>query len=505
MNTDSDISKVLGYIEENMRVTEQTSIEYLDSQGHITRLSRKQNHVVFGRRGSGKSLLLKELRKANSDFICIHVNLEDFKDISFPNSIIQVQKSVIKQLLPVIKQRHKKISIDHWKKSNPLIRKLNRQVKELDSQLRHPDEYEQSVRQKKGSKLSGKGKAKTPYAEVQSDAEVTEEIETSKQIIIDKLEVLKNGISELKELYTEASGVVGKDLFLILDDFYFIRKEEQPFFLDFFHRVSKNTPLYLKVATIKHRSRLYLQQDSYIGIEIPHDAQPLNLDYSLSDFTSLVGFMKNLLLHINEKVGVSVQYDDLITDNAFRFLCLASGGVPRDFFSLLISLGPQLKGDKSISKPNVIEKAIENVANKMEAFKKDAADEENVLEHYLNFISQSIISDKKWNAFLVSNSDIKNYSQINQAIKELADMRFLHLVTPNTSAASSDGTRYSAYMVDVGLFPNANPRDFQQVEPDQKDKNHRKDKIRSAPKLNLEEFDRHLNSIGLKKKLQMTD
>ncbi len=86
-----EINKVLMYIEENMRVTEQTSIEYLDPQGHVDRLNLKQNHIVFGRRGSGKSLLLKSLR-GKSENACINVNLEDFKDISFPDSIIQVQE-----------------------------------------------------------------------------------------------------------------------------------------------------------------------------------------------------------------------------------------------------------------------------------------------------------------------------------------------------------------------------------------------------------------------------
>ena len=248
-----------------------------------------------------------------------------------------------------------------------------------------------------------------------------------------------------------------------------------------------------------------MQGDTYTGIEIPHDAQDLNLDYSLEDFNTLVNFMKNLLSNINEKVGVSIDYDDLITDNAFRFLCLASGGVPRDFFSLLISLGPALGGDKSISKPNVIEKAIENIGNKMQAFKTDTAAEEGILENYLKFVRASIIDNKKWNAFLISNLDIQDYPQINQAIKELVDMRFLHLVNANISASNSDGTRYSAYMIDIGLFPNANPRNFQQVEPGQKDEHHREDKIRSAPKLNLVEFKEHIDSLQLELPLETTE
>lgn len=496
MTNKEEIKKVLNYIEENMRVTEQTSIEYLDSQGNIDRLSLKQNHIIFGRRGSGKSLLLKSLREQNKAS-CITVNLEDFKDISFPNSIIQVQKSIIKQLLPIIKNQNSFFSIAYWKSSKPLIKKLNKQILNLNAQLKHPDEYDESIKQKKGGKKYGKGKGKIDGSEFETGAETSEEIETAKEIKIDKLSSLKNGLSDIKELLTEVSKSINKDIFLILDDFYFIRKNEQPYFLDFFHRLSKNAPLYLKVATIKHRTRLYIQDESYIGIELPHDAQSINLDYSFEDFNALVVFMKELLLHINKKVGVSIKYDELITDNAFRFLCLASGGVPRDFFSLLVSLGPMLGKDKSITKPNVIEKAIENISNKMEAFRTDAAEEGIILEDYLKFIQNRIINEKRWNAFLVSNIDVQEHLHINQAIKELADLRFLHLVNPNISSANSDGTRYSAYLIDIGLFPNANPRNFQQVEPGQKDARSREDKIRSSPKLNLDNFKAYISNKKL--------
>lgn len=500
MNNKDEIAKVLRYIEENMRVTEQTSIEYLDSQGNIERLSLKQNHIIFGRRGSGKSLLLKSLRKSDK-FSCINVNMEDFKDISFPNSIIHVQISILKQLLPTVKNANGKWTLKYWKNTRPLLKRMNEQVKILSEQLVHPDEYDQTVKHKNGAKHFGKVKG----GESEAGSDFTSETEVAKQIRIHKLDILKNKLTEIKSLFTDASVIIGKDIYLILDDFYFIRKDEQPYFLDFFHRVSKNAPLYLKVATIKHRTKLYVQESSYIGIEVPHDAQTLNLDYSLQDFNALVNFMRNLLQHINQKVGVDIDYSKLITENAFRFLCLASGGVPRDFFSLIISLGSMLGGERSISKPNVIEKSIENVANKMDSFKKDAADEEVLLEHYLRIIREYIIENKKWNAFLLSNSGVQNYPQINQAIKELVDLRFLHLVNPNTSALNSDGTRYSAYMLDIGLFPNSNPRNFQQVEPGQKDDQHREDKMRSAPKLDLDSFSKKVDELRLPHKLDVTD
>ncbi|MFM1662090.1 hypothetical protein [Aeromonas salmonicida] len=497
--SNDDLTKVLRFIEENMRVTEQTSIEYLDSQGVMGRLKIKQNHIVFGRRGSGKSLLLKSLREV-SEVVCISVNLEDFKDISFPNSIVQVQKAIIDQLIPAVASQYPWYSLDFFRKTLPLKSRLKKQIESLNNHLAHPDIYDQDVKEKS----SRKGTAKTKTGAGEGSVESTNETEHVKKIKIDKLDILKNDLSNIKKLFADVAAYIGKDIFLILDDFYFIRKDEQPYFLDFFHRVSKNIPLYLKVATIQHRSKLYIQDESYVGIELPHDAQAINLDYSLQDFERLVSFKRELLVHINKKAGVDVDYNNLITENAFRFLCLASGGVPRDFFSLLISLEPLFGQNRAISKPKVIEKAIENLRDKMESLRKDASDEVSLLEHYLRIIRSEIIDKKRWNAFLLSNSEVQKHPQINQAIKELTDLRFIHLVNPNISAASSDGTRYSAYMLDIGLFPNSNPRDFQQVEPGQTDENHRQDKIRSAPKLDLVLFSEQMEALKLPFSLEVT-
>ena len=210
--------------------------------------------------------------------------------------------------------------------------------------------------------------------------------------------------------------------------------------------------------------------------------------------------MRSLLEHINKKVGVEINYNNLLTDNAFRFLCLASGGVPRDFLSLFINLGDKMQNDgKNISKPNVIDCSIENLPNKMEAFKTDTADEKAVLEHYLLYVKEEIINGKRINAFLVSNNDVLKYPKINQAIKELVDLRLFHLVNSNISSAPSDGLRYSAYMIDISLFPNANPRNFTQIEPGQRDERSREDKLRSSPKLNLENFKNHILNLNLVK------
>ncbi len=495
---EKDLSKVLTYIEENIRISDQTTIEYLDPKGHINRLNSKQNQVIFGRRGSGKSLLLKSLiNKDLENKIYIAINIEDFKDISFPNSISQVLINIIRNLKSKVNGNYNIFQFSNWKKQKSLLEQYDKYIVQLEKKIAEPDTFKQSIREKQASKSSGEASSGFKNTSAKVAREVADEFETSREILKDKLNELKNEITNFKDLIEKTTTFLDKDVFLIFDDFYFIRKQEQPFFIDFFHRISKNTRLYLKVATIKHRSSLYIQTDTYVGVEIGHDIQALSLDYTLDDFNGLVSFMRSLLEHINKKVGVDINYSNVLTDNAFRFLCLASGGVPRDFLSLFINLGDKMQSDgKNISKPNVIDCSIENLPNKMEAFKTDTAEEKAVLEHYLEYVKEEIINVKRINAFLVSNNDVLKYPKINQALKELVDLRLFHLVNPNISSAPSDGLRYSAYMADISLFPNANPRKFIQIEPGQKDEIGREDKLRSSPKLNLENFKNHI--LGLK-------
>jgi len=80
----------------------------------------------------------------------------------------------------------------------------------------------------------------------------------------------------------------------------------------------------------------------------------------------------------------------------------------------------------------------------------------------------------------------------------------IHLVEPITSAAPSDGKKYSAYMIDIGLYTNSKPRNFNQIEPGASDDKARKDKIRASPRLNLDELSQELKENDLQFKLELS-
>jgi len=507
-NDKKNLSKLLKYIEENIRSSDTTTAKYIDPFGNIDRLNSKQNQVIYGRRGSGKSLLIKALKEnAINDALFTKVNVEDFKDISFPDSLLQALKSFLKQLKKHLNDSYSFYNLRSGVKARRVIKKINSFLDKIDKKAKEPDKYSHNITETEGAKQKSTLEAKRNGIKAATTSEESAEKTVVKVVNKDKLDSLKKEISEIKELLDEVTKYFNnKNIFLVLDDFYFIKKTDQPHFVDFFHRLSKDTRLFLKVATIKHRSSLYTTAETYIGMEMRQDAQPIELDHTLDKYEILEDFMWQILKQVNKDSGAGIGIDHLLSPNAFKYLCIASGGVVRDFLSLFIQIGEEIKkGAENITKPDVIDIAISNIQNKLEALKTDSPEEKEVLENYLNYIKSFLVNDVKTNVFLVGLSDIDGYPEINQAIKELVDARLIHQIEPNISAKHKDNQRYVAYMIDVGFFPGARARNFNVIEPGVLDKDGRNDLIRSAPKIDLELFEKHIEQLGFAKKLEVTN
>ncbi len=465
-------------------------MSFIDPNNFKRKLSSKQNHVVFGRRGSGKSSLSSSL-KQSKDHVFIYINLENFKDISFPNIILHVLKSGFSQLHKELKRPFYKPSWSAYISRKKLLKAINT----LEEDLAKPDNQTFEQRNKEAEAIEVGAEGKGASSSVNAGAKSEKEKELTTSFARDKLETLKLSIDKYQEFFNDLSKAFNnKPIYLVLDDMYFLKKGIQPYFIDYIHRLSKGTNLYIKVATIKHRSLLYQQfEDSYIGTEIGHDIHDLDLDYTLDKFEDLKNFMKQLLTHASSESGANLNIDDLFAGDSFSQLCLASGGVPRDFLSLFLKVANQcLVRDDKINKVAVTDAAIASIGNKMASITKDSDNESEILEAYLNEIKSFVYTRHRTNAFLVAKQDLEQYKQVRQALKELVDMRLLHIIDSNTSCAPSDGRRYEAYIIDVGLYENSRPRNFNQVEPGITDSQGRKDKIRSSPKLNFEQMQNNL-------------
>ena len=105
INKSERVAQLGNYIEENLRALKSAGLEFVDPRNLGTRLKSKQNHVVFGRRGAGKTTLLSPLKKM-PNCVAIYLNIEDYKNITFPNIIVSILTASFRDLRQVVKECH---------------------------------------------------------------------------------------------------------------------------------------------------------------------------------------------------------------------------------------------------------------------------------------------------------------------------------------------------------------------------------------------------------------
>lgn len=245
-----DITKLITYIEENLRSSFSSGLGFVDTRHFLQRLCSKQNHVIFGRRGAGKTSLVNATRNSMTH-LDVYINLERYKDITFPNILIFVLHELFSSLREQISNNYPlyRFSFLSWK----VRKRINTICKELEAYVYEPDREIQEVRITDSS--SSGVNAQAGIKNLQSGAKTTSysSKEIKKSLPKDKLDFLRIKLSIYIKLLSEVSSLFSnKPIFLVLDDLYFINKDIQPDLIDYFHRITKETALYLKIATIKY-------------------------------------------------------------------------------------------------------------------------------------------------------------------------------------------------------------------------------------------------------------
>ena len=141
---------------------------------------------------------------------------------------------------------------------------------------------------------------------------------------------------QIREFFNTSNTV--KAVFLQLDDFYHLARNDQPDVMDYLHRLCKDLPLYFKVATLRHSSTLYADRDGQpIGAQERHDYQPINIDFAFTDFKRTADQNRQIFGEFAILAGLKAgDIQSLFKGDGFDRLIMAGGGVPRDCLSLFL-------------------------------------------------------------------------------------------------------------------------------------------------------------------------
>jgi hypothetical protein len=235
---------------------------------------------------------------------------------------------------------------------------------------------------------------------------------------------------------------------IFLDDIHVLGYNMQPELLSFIYSLTRGNRAYIKVSGIEQFTNLW---DGNInrGLEPPHDIQTLKLDHNLTNPDQSKSHIKSILDKHAVYCGLpKIEY--LASEDHIDRLVLSAAAVPRDALSLFSkSISKSLlKGRKSVSITSLNAAASDAIEEKLKDVRKDAFD---VNQSNVAKILQTVkdfCSDNRKNAFLIK-IDTSNETYNN--VQRLIAHRFVHVlhegITPHRA-----GERYEALMLDYGFF-----------------------------------------------------
>ena len=438
-------------------------------------------HLIFGRRGSGKtSLLRKAIAEHNLDRRpSAFVDLEPFKGHTYPDVLISVLIEFFRSLKLWLDEAAvapaSRVKI--WQtwfsqpRKGPLARASAHAISadvetvlmDLEELLHSQDDAEIERRSQVAATQASESKASLslsgpPAAPIAAGCHQASPGRAAREEMLEKLRrskanYLHRRILEYQRLLKRVVNLADADGLLILDDLYYIRRSDQPLVIDYFHRLTKNQHLWLKVGTIRHRSSWYVRGDPAIGMKLGDDADEINLDITLEKYRTAKIFLTQVFGEIAAETDVMPS--DLLTKGAVDRLVLASGGVARDFLSIAnkaISVarerGESYRGVK-VNTEDVNQACGEHEGTKREELSKDAGGDEGHLIEEFERIRGFCLDDKHVNCFLVEKDvPAQGYGHI----QELVDLRLLHLVKSRVTVRDRPGKIYEAYLLDLSQY-----------------------------------------------------
>ena len=269
-------------------------------------------------------------------------------------------------------------------------------------------------------------------------------------------------IPQVQAMLTKLTIEKQGDLFIFLDDFHYLKVEEQPVFLDLIHSVTRDLPIWIKAACIKHQSRWFTDNPP-TGLQVGHDAAVIDLDITLEDPAKARKFLTNILDGFIQEAKLP-SLSSAISPSAADRLVLASGGVPRDFLvlsALAIETARQRANARSTGVQDVNEAAGKFSQAKLRELEDDAASaigQAKVRRDVLQRVRSFLLDDRATTFFRIDFLDKELHNEEYTILQSLMDLRLLHLINSSISDESQAGRRFEVYMLDLSQFSGSRLR-----------------------------------------------
>lgn len=493
---DERIDKLTDLIKDSFRVRPNEDPVYVDVSGNLKRIRARQHQVIFGRRGSGKSCLLVHYHRriAKKDkTLSVYIDSDELKRLGYPDALIRLLLRLTEEVAEASRSwpskvlRRKKSQL--WTQAQELRRLLElAEVSDVTQEEKEDDKTTIDGRLSRGPASGGASRTKGRSQGTTSSFK-TEKLAELERRFPDFKKALQDGLQ--KSSYRSGS--------VIVDDFYLFPREIQPDVLDYLHRLLRGTDLYLKLGTVRHRTTLQRGNGQSIGIDPAEDVEEISLDRTFEHVDATRNFLELMLNSLAKKVKID-SASSFISAEGLLALALASGGVPRDYLNTLVEAVPTAQ---SLGQSRVTPKAIYKGAgrlsyrNKLGYLRDDVGPESKAIELVFADLVTFCLKEEKKTGFLISQEEVNTSPEQHEIIQQLMDFKLIHIIEPDTSAASGRSGRFEAYTLDFSLFMEPRLRGLRHVEFWKTDTQRRREGVREAPAYSLERAQRASTSTSV--------
>jgi len=450
------VERLITLLEEAKRASREATQYFVEPAPDTLRKSTtRRHHLIFGRRGSGKTSLL---HKAEADLLACgspvaFIDMDRNKSLAYADVLVTSLRAIMR-------------AYGRWlEKAHPSLESLRDRFasaeKELEQLLLNEDEVAHSqsnevAHEQASSTKGGVGFGFSGFGAGVKGRRATEEsssLHAGARFTSKKVDQINRRCLFYRDLLEELTAEIGQEAFVMVDDLYHLRLSEQARVLGFLHGLVKGTNVWLKIGTVRKRSRWYFQDGSQpIGIKTGDDADEIVLDRPLELISETKEFLLAVLRVFLGEAGLKVE-DFLSRDSQDR-LMRASGGVPRDFLNILATAIRMAKQRVNNAQGNTsklvitedIYEAVEFLGkSKMEEFNEEVPNEER---HHLQDMVQRMVSHcfkTKYPFFLIETG--RDPSLVN-VTANLEDLKLIHCINRRINR---NNTSYSAYMLDMSL------------------------------------------------------
>ncbi len=409
---DPRISQLIELLNERSRTSErQASLHYIKDAAENLRVAMaRRHHIVFGRRGVGKTALLVEAKHKIEEQgnLVIWANIQSLRGLNASKAF----STIVKRIGELAYQVH------HMRERTPHSIKLAKEV----------------------------------FDRVDRVLDTNENDHENTYILVPMVQNLIN------RLCSENAA----ELYIFLDDFHYLNMDDQPVFMDLLHGATRDTTAWIKAAGIENQSRVF-RPDPPVGMQIGHDALKISLDVTLEEPKKAREFLESILDTFLQELGISNRTGFLAT-HALDRLVLASAGVPRDLLLLCaraVQIARLRENARTVGIQDVNEAAGEAGSQKLLELEDDAASSAGKAQlriKAMDIIRTQIIFEKKHTFFLINFRDKSDLPEEYMLLQSLADLRLIHLVKASLSDGENAGEKSEVYMIDLSEYSGSRLR-----------------------------------------------